>query len=638
MESAPNSSFDSEPSEPSKPSNGKESSKKFTPWSPAVSPARRIEHAGGASLPEAEKRLPFRSLGERNTDAAHPERETYTHPAVEDLGVAATKEEREQLDTFLRAREQEISESHKADTEKDNAKGKNSESSTITPSDRKKSETATKKPAERDAFDEFVENHKELADLSKEALAEMSIDVPDAAQDSGPDVAFEEFTRHEEADVPIDSVAEAAKEQIAFQPPAGHPELANDPVELAAFKGFLQEHGELANLSAEAIHEAPVIAESTESPLSDDDTFRKLVSDEGFPDPGSTTWQEGEPGTPPTAEGGDNPPVPPVPPTAEGGAYDDAHEPGGFGEQNLPNPNVAQNPWTPAGDLLNPATIAGISAIEAHQELNTLRNTAKIKGLEAAVGILGLGLIFEHFGAKRRHKRSQRQIKAQGKELAQTNKTLGEEQSSHLRTQQELQRLKRAHMTTSERLHEMQRHDLPKVETVAGVGTIAAAEIANRLAAQKTEMQRQQRQEEATIADLTLAETMTPEGPVTLHQQEGIQQAMRRRVAPELAEAAAAAVYANTIKQEMRHERLQDKLADTGTTKGTTVHTHQSDQSGMPILPSPSADAGTITDETPVLSAAERAQQSRHASQLASRWTWAIIGLIIVAAAAALFG
>lgn len=205
-----------------------------------------------------------------------------------------------------------------------------------------------------------------------------------------------------------------------------------------------------------------------------DDGFNDIVRNSlGGEPPGETRYFEQAPGEPPVdaGAGGNRPPN--FPPTAEGGAWGN-NENGsgrGLGGSNTPNPNVLNNPWTPAGGLRNPGTWAAISALEARQSLNSLRHTAAEVGLAGAVVLLGMG----HFRNRHKIDKLQRQNRRQGEQINRMGQQLQQEQAAHQTTRSRLEQVSKAQTATAERFNQP-RHEAPKINPLEAA--IAGAPIA----------------------------------------------------------------------------------------------------------------------------------------------------------------
>lgn len=325
------------------------------------------------------------------------------------------------------------------------------------------------------------------------------------------------------------------------------PDAEQNPEQPAGTETAFQEMTqgpELADLGTIELPKALLSTETSEKqPVLDDEIFRDMITNETGEDPGEAQLHEHEPGLPPvemsdsdpepfsqwlqghpeltplantnnaavnSAPGnsngtpnspgfgsphGSNPNMPNQPPHGNGNGGN--LPPGGppnpnagawNNGPNIPfNPNALNNPWAPAGNILNPAVLAGMSALEARRQLDSLRHTAREAGLAGAIGILGLGLVIEHF----RTSKTRRMLKKQGKEhtraLAKTTQALQQERYAHQAAKAKLEHLDAAQAATSEQLRrtsealnhpEHVRRSATGAERVAGTGLISAAAAA----------------------------------------------------------------------------------------------------------------------------------------------------------------
>ena len=414
-----------------------------------------------------------------------------------------------------------------------------------------------------------------------------------------------------------------------------------------AFEDFVGEHPELANLDAETEENVPIVNESPSAP----DTFTEAILQNMSPDfisatsgealdhqnefdefidghPELVTNTEVEPTEESETHGpdpasGDLPPNPPNPPTAEGASEEgDEPDPGRFGSAQLPDPNLLRDPWTSVEDTLAPAAVGSISALEARQRMDSLRHTTREAGLAGAIGILGLGLVLEHFIAKRRDKKQQKQINHQGKVIAETNRMLGQEQVQRRLEQEQTQRQIETINTTHERTtEELRRHIREQViparksrsEVALGgglIGTTVAKELAAKVARKKPDGQLM------TIEDQVLQEQIIrdPEAMKAITRDHDIQRASEAVISARRVE----------IERESRHERLKDKLVD------STDNSRSVDRGTM--LPTPNTHTAPQLNTKQFASEVANATKKQEITAKHGRpWTWFILGLVLLA-------
>jgi hypothetical protein len=124
---------------------------------------------------------------------------------------------------------------------------------------------------------------------------------------------------------------------------------------------------------------------------------------------------------------------------------------------------------------MNPNTLAMIGALQARNEINNLKHTAREFGLAGAVGVLGLGLVADHIWARRRFKKQQNQISEQTKELRQTNEALQREQAANTVARHKLERVSASQSGESQQLGDrLHGHHETKVEAGVAAGLAAA--------------------------------------------------------------------------------------------------------------------------------------------------------------------
>ncbi|HEY1835705.1 MAG TPA: hypothetical protein VGG13_02690 [Candidatus Saccharimonadales bacterium] len=387
------------------------------------------------------------------------------------------------------------------------------------------------------AQDEWVElgHEKAWRQTSTEELAAMAAAEAQAIQHlHGLDV--EKFGGDDESDESSDTKKEGEHKLQASKP-------AEKPITKLEPSPIVNESPELANLPATDTPEASQPVATVGRP-SNDEVFRYMAEQATGEDPGWVNFREQAPGMPPVAVDGGGEGLPPFPPTAEG-AWDDS----------------GHNPWeAPAGGL---AAAAGLSALEAHQKLDSLRHTARETGLAGAVGVLGLGLVLEHFTAKHRDKKLKRQLNKQSGVLNRTNETLQREQFARQATQRKLEGLAAAQHVTGEQLHQV-RPELTRpesIEAAASAGVISAA-VAAELAARPGHNAGTSAAQPKTEQEVARQLQNNREHGQAIKQNLELRDALNANEAtagtgeqrpPELSDTSA---YADTLRRERNHEYL----------------------------------------------------------------------------------
>lgn len=356
-----------------------------------------------------------------------------------------------------------------------------------------------------------------------------------------------------------------------------------------------------------------------------DKEFNDIVQNSlGRKRPGRTLFREQAPGKPPVEVGnGGAASGPPFRPAAEGAEY-------GGGSPRNPN----GNPWAPAGDMLNPAVVAGLSAVEARQELNSLKHSARERGLAGAIGILGLGLVLEHFRVsrlKRRERKVERQFKKQNKALNKTNQALQQEQVAHQNTRSRLDRLASEDAATNEQFHRLQTPELSPAETVAGAGLIsaaAAAELATKTGHRveafpivaSREYDKQTGAEPTSEMAIADRNTKLPQTAELAGIAVGSNHEFREAAQP----AEGATRVGELLRPETRHERIQDKLSSDR--KGGSAAADSS--IFAPNVPGPTSSVNAPAGKNASL---PPPHSHRNAVPLTNFWAWIVVGFILIA-------
>lgn len=230
-------------------------------------------------------------------------------------------------------------------------------------------------------------------------------------------------------------------------------------------------------------------------------------------------------------------------------------------------------PWgQPAGGLANAKVLEKLDTIDKRERLNDAYHGSREAGLGAFVGLVGLGLILEHFAAKRRDKKLKRQLDAQNRQLKQTNQAVALEQRSTVTAGRKLERIEAAQAAKSEHARTvtsaLQSAEAAAAATEQGKTGISATQekvLADRLAASK---------------DLGQAIKQNPELKGMTDSQELV-----RSLALAEEQSAKQEQRIAGLTREASFEKLRGKYADNGgpvRSGGAGV-----DSRGMPVLPSP---------------------------------------------------
>lgn len=232
-------------------------------------------------------------------------------------------------------------------------------------------------------------------------------------------------------------------------------------------------------------------------------------------------------------------------------------------------------PWgQPAGGLANPKVLEKLDSIDKRERLNDAYHGSREAGLGAAVGLVGLGLILEHFAAKRRDKKLKRQLEAQGRQLQRTNQAVQLEQRSSQTSSRKIERIEAVQAAKSEHARTitsaMQSAEAATAAAVAateqgktGISNVQEKVLAERLMASK---------------ELGQAIKQNPELQDITDSQELVRSL-------EIAEETAAKQeqQIDGLQREASYEKLRGKYTDNkGPSNAGSVDTH-----GMPVLPTP---------------------------------------------------
>lgn len=235
------------------------------------------------------------------------------------------------------------------------------------------------------------------------------------------------------------------------------------------------------------------------------------------------------------------------------------------------------NPWEKfAAGLANPKYLERIDKIDARERLNDSYHGSRETGLSAAVGLIGLGLVFEHFSAKRRDKRLKRQIEAQGRQLRKTNQTVQLEQRASRLSHQKLEWLEASRSAKSYHARTM-------------VSAKQAAEVATAVAAARAVERGTSHL--STNHEWVLAERLMESKALgrALKQNPELKDMkdvseLKRALAATQETVAQLERQVAGLQREVRYEKLRGKHVDRrrGAKLGSGA-----DGYGMPILPSP---------------------------------------------------
>lgn len=373
----------------------------------------------------------------------------------------------------------------------------------------------------------------ELKKMHDEIVASVEKDEDDEEPEKPKKLAAEESIEHDE----LTDETELAEEdhdhiESTFQEIAARPDMA----ELAAM-GFPER---TANDAAEPAPELPTV----ENP-------DPIAHETEASDPVATHEQEsGE--APVEADAGNN--EPPLPP--------DTAERFGFGA------NDDNNPWEqPAGGLGNSNVLEHIDKIDKRERLNDAYHGSREAGLGAAVGLVGLGLILEHFAAKRRDKKLKRQMDAQGRQLKKTNQAVQLEQRSSQVSGRKLERIEAAQTAKSE--HARNIVSAKQTAEVAAAAVVAAEQGKTHLSKAEEKVLAERLIESKELGD-AIKQNPALKRSLEVASEQSIKQEQQ----------------INGLQREVSYERLRGKYADNnGPTRsggGSSVDVH-----GMPVLPTP---------------------------------------------------
>lgn len=666
--------FESAPGGEPNHENGKDSTSKKdgASFSPRIN-----RSVGNAAVPKFEQRLPFKPLGEsiapspaaekpfsqpkperpqqpadERTEA--PEQAPWRQPGSNELAARAAEEQRQMAEALHRQHEEE---DKKPETSKD--KNSDTPAKTTPPKQERRrdrtepltseewrelgdllrqhrppseslrpAETADTfrrpvKPEEESFEDSMQRAEPELAAATSGAelhdTAELADKIPDDARAASDDEQFRRIVQQEGL---VDPGPATLTERAAGDAePAAHQEHA--AAADAEFQDFMQRHPELRDL------EIPAMG-AEQAQATDDDAFREIARQETGQDPGEATWHEDEADQPSAHTPGGRPPRPPVPPVAEGGAWDDdneSYDPGAFDPQNAANEQALRNAQAPAGNILAPAAVlGGMSALEARRRLDNLRHTAREAGLAGAVGILGLGLVAEHFIAKRRDRKQQRQIDKHHKEALRTQKTLHQEQRAHQQTQQEVRRLAAERTTAQRDVERSPFSSEPLHEGGELAAALTGAAVATELARKKVH--------EATLPPKT---EIVPLSTTTRRELERQIQAdpqlalavQKSRERQERAEREAALTRTEVVAQTSREiSREQRRSKRTG---GDAERAGGATPFVAPRMPQRRVFTTPSAAENTSLGTVTKPEKQQKTPLLPHHWTWGIVAFIAVA-------
>lgn len=234
-------------------------------------------------------------------------------------------------------------------------------------------------------------------------------------------------------------------------------------------------------------------------------------------------------------------------------------------------------PWgQPAGGLANPKVLEKLDSIDKRERLNDAYHGSREAGLGAVVGLVGLGLILEHFAAKRRDKKLKRQLDAQGRQLKKTNQAVQLEQRSGQTSSRKLERIEAAQAAKSEHAR--------TITSAVQSAEAAAAATASAAEQGKTGISNVQ---EKVLADRLMASKELGQAIRQNPELEGItdSQELVRSLAIAEADAAKQERQIDGLQREVSYEKLRGASADNkgpSNAGGGGVDTH-----GMPVLPTP---------------------------------------------------
>ncbi len=256
------------------------------------------------------------------------------------------------------------------------------------------------------------------------------------------------------------------------------------------------------------------------------------------------------------------------------------------GNAGLPLPLVAterfvwgdsnNNPWEqPAGGLANPKVLERLDKIDAREQLNDAYHSSRETGLASVVGIIGLGLILEHFAAKRRDKRLKRKIDAQERQLKKTNQAAQLEQQA---TQLSIRRIERVDAANAAKSNHA--HTMTSAKQAAEVAVAAITAAAEHGRVPLSSMQ------ERVLAERLMKSKTLGRAIKQNPELKGIKAVpeLRRMLAATQETVAGQERQIDELQREVRYEQLQGKQVGNrrGSIVGDDVVAY-----GMPVLPSP---------------------------------------------------
>jgi hypothetical protein len=235
-------------------------------------------------------------------------------------------------------------------------------------------------------------------------------------------------------------------------------------------------------------------------------------------------------------------------------------------------------PWgQPAGGLANAKVLEKIDDIDKRERLNDAYHGSREAGLGAFVGLVGLGLILEHFAAKRRDKKLKRQLDAQNRQLK--------------RTDQAVQLEQRSTQTSSHKLESIEAAQAAKSEHARAItAAVQSAEVAAAAAVAATEQGKTgiSNVQEKVLAERLMASKELGQAIRQNPEMQGITDSQELVRSLEIAEAQSAKQeqQLDGLQREVSFEKLRGKYADTNgparSGGGAGV-----DSRGMPVLPTP---------------------------------------------------
>jgi hypothetical protein len=233
--------------------------------------------------------------------------------------------------------------------------------------------------------------------------------------------------------------------------------------------------------------------------------------------------------------------------------------------------------------------------VDARRDLDDLYHTSKERGLAGAVGLLGLGLVLEHFAAKRRDKKLKKQLDVQSRHLKKTDQALQREQQANHLTRQKVGRLEHAPTGTRSAngiaaeaaaagfvgaMHEHHKAVMTKSEEKVLADKLATSRELGQAIARNPELQAAGVMHEKELQSSVAAAAAAAEVKIRQHQM------VKRSHETASERAADQEKRIQQLTHEASFERLKSEFQDDGSAPKRDG-AGRTDTSGMPMLPLP---------------------------------------------------